>query len=52
MKMVLTAFSDALIAGRSVIVMSSGAETSLDVSGNSKRFLDFARNDKRLMSLG
>src|SRR6266849_4151591 len=26
--------------------MSSGFETSLIISGNSKRFLDFARNDK------
>ena len=27
--------------------MSSEVETSLNVSGNSKRFLDFARNDKK-----
>jgi hypothetical protein len=28
--------------------MSSGVETSLNVSGNNKRFLDFARNDKNV----
>src|SRR5438876_4175374 len=29
-----------------LFVMSSGVETSLIISGNSKRFLDFTRNDK------
>jgi hypothetical protein len=37
-----------MLAGVQPIVMSSQVETSLDISENSKRSLDSARNDRKL----
>jgi len=50
-KTVLAKLSDALIAGRSDILMSSRVSGGCGITVNNERFLDFACNDKRLKSV-
>ena len=49
----LTVNTLAVFGKRSVVtVMSSEVETSLTISENLQRLLDFARNDKRVVAFG